>query len=144
MNCKLLTALLLTLLFVFQQPAVGKCNGGKAKGDIFRNWTLTKLPNFTTEQINTIGTIIPNIHFTDGQLVGFGGCNTLRGGKYTIRKDKIKLQNIGSTRKLCIGIEADVEREFIPLLNKADHFVVDGKKMTIYTSDNKEIEFISK
>jgi heat shock protein HslJ len=144
MNCKLLTALLLTLLFVFQQPAVGKCNGGKAKGDIFRNWTLTKLPNFTTEQINTIGTIIPNIHFTDGQLVGFGGCNTLRGGKYTIRKDKIKLENIGSTRKLCIGIEADVEREFIPLLNKADHFVVDGKKMTIYTSDNKEIEFISK
>ena len=57
MNCKLLTALLLTLLFVFQQPAVGKCNGGKAQGDIFRNWTLTKLPNFTTEQINTIGTI---------------------------------------------------------------------------------------
>ena len=144
MNCKLLTALLLTLLFVFQQPAVGKCNGGKAKGDIFRNWTLTKLPNFTTEQINTIGTIIPNIHFTDGQLVGFGGRNTLRGGKSTIRKDKIKLENIGSTRKLCIGIEADVEREFIPLLNKADHFVVDGKKMTIYTSDNKEIEFISK
>jgi hypothetical protein len=28
---------------------------------------------------------------------------------------------------MCIGIEADVEREFIPLLNKADHFVVDGR-----------------
>jgi hypothetical protein len=45
---------------------------------------------------------------------------------------------------MCIGVEADVEREFIPLLNKADHFVVDGKKLTIYTSDNKELEFISK
>ncbi len=144
MNSKLLTAFLLTLLFVFQQPATGKCNGGKAKGDIFRNWTLSKLPNYTTEQINTIGTVIPNIHFTDGQVVGFGGCNNLRGGKYTIRKDKIKLDNIGSTRKLCIGIEAEVEREFIPLLNKADHFIVVGKKLTIFTSDNKEIEFISK
>ncbi|MFN8316542.1 MAG: META domain-containing protein [Chitinophagales bacterium] len=144
MNSKLLTAFLLTLLFVFQNPAIGKCNGGKAKGDIFRNWTLSKLPNFSTEQINTIGTVIPNIHFTDGQVVGFGGCNTLRGGKYTIRKDKIKLDNIGSTRKMCIGIEADVEREFIPLLNKADHFVVEGKKLIIYTTDNKEMEFISK
>lgn len=144
MNCRLLTALLLTLLFVFQHPAVGKCNGGKAKGDIFRNWTLTKLPNFTTAQINTIGTILPNIHFTDGQVVGFGGCNHLRGGKYAIRKDKIKLENIAATRKMCIGIEADVEREFIPLLNKADHFVVEGKKLVIYTTDNKEMEFIAK
>ena len=139
MNSKLLTAFLLTLLFVFQHPAIGKCNGGKAKGDIFRNWTLSKLPNFSTEQINTIGTVIPNIHFTDGQVVGFGGCNTLRGGKYTIRKDKIKLDNIGSTRKMCIGIEADVER--LPKLqDQAKQFTVLGldEKLKVVPKLEKE------
>ena len=72
----------------------------------------------------------------DGQFYGNLGCNDFQGTYYQ-RKQSLKLEYTGSTKKLCSKME--VERDFMKALKKdIQEFTIDGN-LLILTDGSKEI-----
>ena len=65
----------------------------------------------------------------DLKLKGFAGCNSM-GGSYTTTGDNIKFVVI-STKMFCQD-RMEVENYLFSVLQKADHYKIEGEKLTLY------------
>jgi len=89
------------------------------------------------------GTEMPWVMLTeDGKkLEGFGGCNSLF-GEYGIEGDRIKIIDLGSTKKYCEATQA-TESAFMAVLRATNQFSVEGDVMKLMAEGN-EIATLSK
>jgi len=106
-----------------------------------REWTLVQLSGFSENEIAQLERK-PTLTIT-GTISGFGGCNRLLGGKYTLRGNNISISGIASTKMLCAGTGQKVETVFLPLLNDVKTYKMESVNLWLYTDDNRHAQFIA-
>lgn len=106
-----------------------------------REWTLIQLSGFSENEIAQIERK-PTLTIAE-TISGFGGCNRLLGGKYTLHGNNISITGMASTKMLCAGIGQKVETFFIPLLNDVKTYKMEGVNLWLYTDDNRHAAFIA-
>ena len=68
----------------------------------------------------------------DGTIMGRGDCNTMTATFTANAKRALKIENLGSTRRLCPNMEQ--EMEFYAMLEKVTHYEMDGTKMILLSN----------
>ncbi len=78
------------------------------------------------------------VEFTkDGKIFGNGGCNNYR-GSYGIKDNKIKINPLISTRKMCTPAVMNQETNFLQILQSAETFNFDGTFLWIYSANQEK------
>ncbi|MGB6267664.1 MAG: META domain-containing protein [Olleya sp.] len=72
------------------------------------------------------------INFDDAtkRVSGFSGCNNFS-GNYKIDGNKIEFGPLMSTKKMCQGIESEIESTFFKTIEKTNKFEIKGNKITL-------------
>jgi len=125
--------------------------GNKISGDLAEKYKLMKikdqlagkkwhLVSFRGEEIQPkeAKTERPHIEFSeDLTLIGYTGCNNLRGG-YTLEDGlKIKFSKLISTKKFCP--EMETENEFLKTLNVAASYAFEDHALVMYDSEHQRL-----
>jgi heat shock protein HslJ len=100
-------------------------------------WTLSGIPGFELEQTRKI----PSISFVDttDRVYGNTGCNNF-GGYYFVKGNTLKLEKVISTKMACLpGMET--ETKVMTALVTADHFTLEGDKLTLLKGDKVLAEY---
>ena len=74
----------------------------------------------------------------DGEFAGVGACNRIFGAYKSNDARVLSFENIASTRRMCP--DANLETEFIAILDRATHYEVDGNILMILS--NGEVQAI--
>ena len=81
----------------------------------------------------------PRLHFlADGKLAGYTGCNRVVGA-WRVEAGEIKLSELSSTKRGCLGPGAEVERRFTTAL--AGRVSIEGQTLVV-SGGNERVEFI--
>lgn len=133
----LLTALVL-LLFVSSCTVRPEALTGEQESIQDTDWVLLSFgdQNIPAPQ----NTRTSYIHFDmDNQSIrGFAGCNSFR-GKYDIRRDKITISELNSTRMSCPDME--VENYLLGILDEITSFNLSDKFLTLYKGNQAVVTF---
>ncbi len=108
---------------------------------IKRDWTLVQLSGFSKSDIAQLSNI-PNLNIAE-TISGFGGCNRLMGGTYTLKGNTITISNIASTKKMCVGAGQKIETALFSVLNNVKSYKMEGVGLILYTNDKRTAEFIA-
>lgn len=73
------------------------------------------------------------------RVEGFGGCNNLFGG-FTLEGDRVKLENLASTKKFCEAVQP-TENAFMSALKGTDHFKLEGNVLKLLTGTAEAATF---
>jgi putative lipoprotein len=73
---------------------------------------------------------VPTLTLEEGNASGFGGCNRFRGG-YELDGDSITLGPLASTMMACEEPKMATESAFLPALEAADSWAVDGGELVL-------------
>lgn len=73
----------------------------------------------------------------DNKMGGNGGCNQWF-GSYKQTEEKISIDSIGSTKKLCIGASMKQETDFLQALNHIEKAYYDDKNRLLIDISGKE------
>ena len=76
--------------------------------------------------------------FTNGELSGHAGCNTI-GGSYTIDSTKITELNILATAKMCNSERNQREQQFLDAFSKIEQFATTHESLTLSDIDNNPL-----
>lgn len=101
-------------------------------------WRLSEMngnPVITPEGVREAHFILSS----EGNIKGFGGCNSLAGG-YTRADDKIKFTII-STKMMCPPEQMEIETFFTKALSSADSYKVNGEVLELYEGNTSLAEF---
>jgi len=128
MTALIRNTLAITLLLAL---SANKCNQGGAAGTppspTDRQWTIHTLDG---KALNVPeGVERPWLKLTSGDVVGFGGCNTLMGG-YTLEGAKLSFSDIGSTKMYCEEVQA-TEEAIIGMLRQVDGCTLKGNALEL-------------
>lgn len=109
------------------------------KNKLKREWLLKTLEgnaegNKALQSLNNK----PYIDLT-GDLKGFGGCNTIGGGKLETKGDKISFEKLFTTRMACMGNEGKVEMLFLALLSNVKRFKTEGHFLMLFDEKEKKL-----
>ncbi len=109
------------------------------KNNLKREWVLKTLEgnaegNKALQSLNNK----PYLNLTEN-IKGFGGCNTIGGGKLEINGANISFDKIFSTRKACMGNEGNVEMFFLAMLNNAKRFKTEGHFLMLFDENEKKL-----
>lgn len=74
----------------------------------------------------------------DGEFAGVGACNRIFGAYKSNDARALKFENIASTRRMCP--DANLETQFVEILDRATHYEVDGNILMILS--NGEVQAI--
>ena len=74
----------------------------------------------------------------DGEFAGVGVCNRIFGAYKSTDSRALKSENIASTRRMCP--DANLETQFVEILDRATHYEVDGNILMILS--NGEVQAI--
>ena len=74
----------------------------------------------------------------DGEFAGTGACNRIFGAYKSTDSRALKFENIASTRRMCP--DANLETQFVEILDRATHYEVDGNILMILS--NGEVQAI--
>ena len=74
----------------------------------------------------------------DGEFAGVGACNRIFGAYKSTDSRALKFENIASTRRMCP--DANLETQFVEILDRATHYEVDGNILMILS--NGEVQAI--
>ena len=74
----------------------------------------------------------------DGEFAGTGACNRIFGAYKSTDARALKFENIASTRRMCP--DANLETQFVEILDRATHYEVDGNILMILS--NGEVQAI--
>ncbi len=110
--------------------------------EILGAWSMTGRAQGRQAPIELLpGTQITLVLADDGNYSGNGGCNTYQGVYQLINADEIKFGPMNQSQKICDQPIMEQETEYFTLLLNANHFKVDGNKMTLTTTDNWTLFF---
>lgn len=121
--------LLFTLMFV-----IISCTSQKKGSKDFENritekyWKLKTLDGKLIEMAQNQQREIFITLRENGNINGFGGCNTFQGSYKTLSGNRIKFDNIITTMKYCEGIN---DQLILTVLKNADGFTVKNDFLTI-------------
>jgi heat shock protein HslJ len=101
--------------------------GGQIQGV---RWVLTSIDVKGTATPVPQGVTI-DATFTDGRVVGFGGCNSYN-GPYQIDGAKITVGPLASTQKACVGPAGELEAGYLGSLSAAASYTATAETLTIY------------
>ena len=130
-------AILFLCIFILQSCSSPKqvTNSKERLTDI---WVLEKLGDLSVSR-NDFSKEIPRleIRLNENRFTGSTGCNQME-GKITATGNKIKFENIGTTKMMC---EKNRDSEILQALNSADNFVLEKMKLTIKCGDKVNAVF---
>lgn len=142
----------LVIIVIFISLAVAGCKSSKQtkatktqdqaiadKNNLKREWMLKTLEgnvegNKALQSLNNK----PYLNLTE-DIKGFGGCNTIGGGKLESKGDKISFDKIFSTRMACAGNEEKVETLFLAVLNNTKRFKTEGHFLMLFDENDKKL-----
>ena len=98
-------------------------------------WKLTILEG---KEIKTTKNQEKEVYFTlkidENKIIGFAGCNSL-GGKYELEGNKIKFQEIITTKMACPDVDFN-ESKFLSILSQVDNYTIHNDVLSL--KDNNE------
>ena len=122
------TAILLGMVFFMFGCSSLKSNSGEMKKEESISSLYSK--EYTLENSDI------TINFEKDRVYGFSGVNRYM-GNYTVDKDSIKFENLGSTMMLGESQKMEEEREYLKDLSEVNKFIIDGNKLIL--TDGKVI-----
>ena len=82
---------------------------------------------------------VPRLQFlAEGKLTGYTGCNRMAGA-WRLEGDEIKVSELSSTKRACLGPGAEVERRFTTALG--GRINLEGEKLVV-SSGNERVELV--
>lgn len=101
-------------------------------------WKLSEMngnPAITPEGVREAHFILSS----EGNIKGFGGCNSLA-GSYTTSGEKIKFTVI-STKMMCAPEQMEIETFFTKALSSADSYKINGDVLELYERNTSVADF---
>jgi heat shock protein HslJ len=83
---------------------------------------------------------VPTLTLEDGNASGFGGCNTFAGG-YELDGDSISIGPLAGTLMACDVQKMAVEGAYMPLLEAADAWSIDGDELVLSSEGEETLRF---
>lgn len=102
-------------------------------------WQLTSILADAPMQVPDTLPVPITVKFSDGNVEGFGGCNSF-GGKYTVADTRLTIGSIRITRMFCEGA-SEWENQFVQRLEKSQTFKIDGERLEISSGDTGGLVF---
>jgi|GEM_PF-103024 len=99
------------------------------------NWTLQSLNNHPLNKMTPLPTMA--IDLSKMQISGSNGCNTYFGEIESLAPAKIKLGNVGSTKKMCRDMR--VADEFDSALNSINTYQVKGSNVIFFSENGEKV-----
>ena len=115
-----------------EQPAVEVNDGSERRELTGRRWYVISVNG--GELVTPEGGERPWIELSEDRLQGFGGCNNLMGG-YTLDKDRLAFNEIGSTKKYCPDMQA-TERSIMEMLSTVSNYQLEGETLSLLHGTN--------
>ena len=84
----------------------------------------------------------PTLLLEEGNASGFGGCNTFTGG-YELDGDSISIGPLAGTLMACEVQKMAVEGAYLPALEAADAWSIDGDELVISSGGEETLRFSS-
>ena len=84
----------------------------------------------------------PTLLLEDGNASGFGGCNTFTGG-YELDGDSISIGPLAGTLMACELQKMAVEGVYLPALEAADAWSIDGDELVLSSGGEETLRFSS-
>ena len=84
----------------------------------------------------------PTLLLEEGNASGFGGCNTFAGG-YELDGDSISIGPLAGTLMACEEPKMAVEGAYMPALEAADAWSVDGDELILSSGGEETLRFSS-
>ena len=136
------------LNFYAGNDLIVKFSAEKVKPDNFgdsglaeKKWILTSIAGKSLPKIKAVPFMV--FDKQKQSAGGDSGCNSF-GGNYKTEADKISFSELISTQRACIEDErANIEREFLGGLQKANRFEISSGKLNLYESDALLLTFVS-
>jgi heat shock protein HslJ len=85
---------------------------------------------------------VPTLTLADGTASGFGGCNQYSGG-YELDGDSLTIGPIAGTMMACEEPKMAVESAYLPALEAADAWAIDGDELVLSSSGDETLRFSS-
>jgi heat shock protein HslJ len=126
------------ILFIFLNNLFAQ----EKKSDTFSivgRWELTAINEQSiSKEIFTEGNPYIEIKDKDQVISGFTGCNVIR-GQLTISGNKIKIEQLISSKRFCEGIP---EHEILNAIKLADSYTIKGKMLFFLNNESVLLSFI--
>ncbi|QNM15696.1 MULTISPECIES: META domain-containing protein [Fusobacterium] len=116
------TAILLGMVFFMFGCSSLKSNSGEMKKEESISSLYSK--EYTLENSDI------TINFEKDRLYGFSGVNRYM-GNYTVDKDNIKIENLGSTMMLGESQKMEEETKYLKDLSEVNKFIIEGNKLIL-------------
>ena len=84
----------------------------------------------------------PTLLLEEGNASGFGGCNTFTGG-YELDGDSISIGPLAGTLMACELQKMAVEGAYMPALEAADAWSIDGDELVVSSGGEETLRFSS-
>ena len=84
----------------------------------------------------------PTLLIEEGNASGFGGCNTFTGG-YELDGDSISIGPLAGTLMACELQKMAVEGAYMPALEAADAWSIDGDELVLSSGGEETLRFSS-
>lgn len=84
----------------------------------------------------------PTLLLEEGNASGFGGCNTFTGG-YELDGDSISIGPLAGTLMACEVQKMAVEGAYMPALEAADAWSIDGDELVLSSGGEETLRFSS-
>jgi heat shock protein HslJ len=82
----------------------------------------------------------PTLTLAEGRASGFGGCNRFMGG-YELDGDSISFQQLASTQMACEEPQSAAEAAYLPALEGADGWAIEGGELVLSTGGEETLRF---
>lgn len=116
------TAILLGMVFFMFGCSSLKSNSGEMKKEESISSLYSK--EYTLENSDI------TINFEKDRLYGFSGVNRYM-GNYTVDKDNIKIENLGSTMMFGESQKMEEETKYLKDLSEVNKFIIEGNKLIL-------------
>ena len=120
------------LALVASLMAIGCCPCRKGKNRMPLIGTKWHLVRVMERDLNISDEQFVFTFAEDGNFSGTAACNTMMGRYSTTQTGGLKISDLASTRRLCP--EADLEAQFIAVLERTTHYEVDGDMLLLLSN----------
>jgi heat shock protein HslJ len=83
---------------------------------------------------------VPTLTLADGSASGFGGCNNFNGA-YELDGDSITIGPLAATLMACEDDKSAAEAAYLPALEAADAWVIEGGELVLSTDGEETLRF---
>jgi heat shock protein HslJ len=86
---------------------------------------------------------VPRLEFVrEGRITGFTGCNLLSGA-WSSEGGEVRLGPVATTKRMCLGPEADIEKRVLAVLSEKSRVTREGANLVLVGPGSERFEFTS-